>query len=487
MSAQSVIIAIPLGTLLSVLLLRTNVWGRQAAWIAIGSQLAVPLYVFAGGWSAGFGLQGWLTASSFPFAGLAVTAGTGSLVAVSLIHALAAVPWVCLITSLGLMWIHRGQDEMARTEGGLLHLVRYLWIPKLRIWIALSCVWCLLPVLTEMVVTNLYQVPTVAEQVYLDASRGSLSPWTYAAAVLFCMLPIACLGGLVWRWSPPWRDVIVGLAHYRATTLELRQNRLLVSCCAWLVVVALVGLPIVNLIIKAGWQPYVDADGTTQYGWALARWLTTVRESIVLFSSEFYWTSILAVSSTATSLGISILLRALLPSKLATTLVAAGMILLIAVPGPLVGMLAIFLLNRDTPAWLGRLYDGTLAAPILAQQFRMLPLAWLLVLSIQASISRRAEEQAALDGLSWLQTLRFVVYPQTWSRWLVAVLLLLVISVGELSCTILVLPPGVTTISMRLFEMLHFGMRHQDSGLCGVLLLLGWLTSFSAWKTLRER
>ncbi|MEZ6080105.1 MAG: hypothetical protein R3C56_31850 [Pirellulaceae bacterium] len=54
------LVAVPLGTLLAIGLRRSDVPGRRWAWIAISSQLAVPLYVIAGSWSAGLGLQGWL-------------------------------------------------------------------------------------------------------------------------------------------------------------------------------------------------------------------------------------------------------------------------------------------------------------------------------------------------------------------------------------------------------------------------------------------
>ena len=162
-------------------------------------------------------------------------------------------------------------------------------------------------------------------------------------------------------------------------------------------------------------------------------------------------------------------------------------LLAVATPGPIVGMGLIWLLNRPSPQILGVLYDQSLLAPVLAQQCRLIPLAWLLAFGILASISKSSREQAAMDGLGRFAFLRVVIWPQTGALWIVSWLLLAVLSIGELSSTILVLPPMVTTLSIRLFEMLHFGMRHQDSGLCGALMLFGWVMSFVFWKTLRER
>lgn len=484
--AICLVIALPAGCTLAIALNRTNVFGRQFAWIALGSQLSVPLYVFAGGWAAGFGMQGWATALGLPLGFGLPQEGYGPLVLVGVIHALASIPWVALIVSLGLAWSHRSQEEQAILDGGTSGLIANLILPKLRIWLFAAALYCMLPIMTEMVVSNLYQVPTVAEQVYLDASRGSISPITYLASVLVCIAPISACIAFLLRRGPSWREVIYSASHFRAPVAELGRMRLVVSGIVWACIALIVGLPILSLIVKAGWLPSVDADGKTTYGWSGERFLTTVVESLTQFGSEYGWSITLGICAAGTAMLVAWLLYAVLPHA-ARAVVGLCMLVMIAVPGPLVGMLVIWCLNRGEPAWLGMLYDQTIAAPVLAQQFRLLPLAWLLTVSIIASISATSWEQASLDGFGQWQTIRCVLWPQTGGLWIASGLLLFVLSVGELSCSILVLPPGVTTVSMRLFEMLHFGMRHQDSGICGVLILLGWTISLAFWKTLRDR
>ncbi len=484
----SVLIAVPLGTLLSLFLVRTDVIGRKLVWLALSSQLAVPLYVFAAGWSAGFSYQGWLnlTGRLGPVAMEVMQSGTVALLAVAFIHACASVPWVCLIVSMGLLWSDRSQEEMARLEGGWRRVLWLVVFPKLRPWILASCFWCVLPILTEMVVTNLYQVPTVAEQVYLDASRGALRPLTYVAAIGLCMLPLACFAWIVWLRLPDWYGVIRRMQLHPPEPLRLQKARLPLSLLVGTVTAILVGLPLVNLVAKAGWKPRTLTDGTTSYGWSVDRFFTTVVESLTLFQTEFYWSMMLAASSSCLAMLLACVLLSSLPTRVRPW-VNFLMLVLVAVPGPLVGVFTIWVFNRSTPEILGRLYDTTLIAPIVAQQFRLLPLSWLLMQSLLASVSRHVWEMATIDELSGWQRLRIVLVPQVCSRWATCWLLLILISVGELSSTILVLPPGVTTVSMRLFELLHFGMRHQDSGLCGLLLLLGWFVAFAFWKTLNER
>lgn len=133
------------------------------------------------------------------------------------------------------------------------------------------------------------------------------------------------------------------------------------------------------------------------------------------------------------------------------------------------------------------LYDQTIAPPVLAQQFRLLPLAWILGNVIKGSVSPSSHSLAALDGLTRWSLVKYVIWPQAGGRIKAACLFLFVTSCGELSCSILVLPPGITTVSMRIFELLHFGTRHHDAGLCLALVLLGWGVTWSVGKTLRDR
>ncbi|GAB5404988.1 MAG: hypothetical protein Aurels2KO_32190 [Aureliella sp.] len=478
--------AVPLGCLLAILLGRTNVVGRSVAWICLGSQIALPLYVFAGGWCAAVGTQGWLPAIAPRL--FQTSQSTGSVLIVALVHTLAAIPWVCFLTSLGLTYSNRSLEETAQLEGGVWSVLRLAVGPQMRIWVMASCLFCCLPILTEMVVTNLYQVPSVAEQIYLDASLGTVTPMTYVAATLLCMLPVVS-AGLIWIWlSPPWRDVAFRATTHPAEPLQLGRYRVACSSFVWTVVFALVAIPIVSLCAKAGWKAETASDGTARYGWAFERFVQTIKEGATLFGEEFTWSFVIAtVSATASLLVAGLLLRISTGSRALRIAVSCGMLLLVSVPGPAVGMFVTWLLNRSEPAFLGYLYDATIAAPVLAQQFRLLPLAWVIALTVAYTVAPSTLQQLTLDGIRPGIASLVQLLPQLWRKLVSAWVLLAVMSIGELSCSLLVLPPGMTTLSKRLFEMLHFGMRHQDSALCGVLVLLGWTVSLVLRKTLSDR
>ena len=470
---------VPVAFCLAVLIVRTNAIGARWAWPFLCSQLVVPLYATVGAWSAGFGTQGWWPLSQ----AFVVRSQWSSLAAVTFIHAVAALPSVTLILVLGLNWRRRSQEELALVEGGIVNLLNRVLAPDMRVWLAAAGLWSIVPVLTEMVVTNLYQLPTLPEQIYLDISLGSATVFTYAVSLVLCTLPLLGLALAVQRHLPSLSTLREQIVHHAPSRWNLGQWRFGLSVGLWASVLLVALVPLTNLLLKAGWETSLGADDRMQHRWSFDRFLRTLAETSTLFHAEFKWSATLAVSSSVLALALATWLRWQARSRGLLSAINVLCLLLIAMPGPLVAGLMSQLFLSGTLPGLDWLYDHSLVAPIVAQQTRLFPLAWLLVGGILSTISTQAWELAAVDQLPFWTRLRFVVWRPTWRLWFTAWLLLAAVSAGELSTHLLLLPPGVTTLAQRLFEFLHFGMRYQDSGLCLALVLLGWVVAIAVWNT----
>ena len=476
----TLLLTLPLSILLAISIARTNMFAARWAWLAVCSQLVLPLYATVGAWSAGFGIQGW-----WPLSQVAVAGSTlAKIAAVTFIHSCAAIPSCVLILALGLVWTRRSREELALMEGGNANLVWRVLLPEMRGWIAATAYWAIVPVLTEMVVTNLYQLPTLPEQVYLDISLGTASPTTYLVSIGLCMVPLLLAAWWLRKQLPALSTLAEQISQHPPRKLELGRWRWPLTLMVWLVILLLVAVPTLNLLIKAGWQSQLDQAGMMQHHWSLGRFIETVRETCTLFTSAFSWSATLAVSSASLALGMAAALRSDWISGRrdgVRQLLNWLCLVLIAMPGPLVASLTTQLF-MNMPG-LGWFYDHTLLAPMLAQQTRLLPLAWLLVGGILSSISRQAWESAQVDQLSTWQRWRTLIWRPTRRLWLLAWLVLAAVSAGELSTHLLLLPASVTTVAQRLFELLHFGMRYQDSGLCLALVAIGWLVGIVVWNT----
>jgi iron(III) transport system permease protein len=101
-----------------------------------------------------------------------------------------------------------------------------------------------------------------------------------------------------------------------------------------------------------------------------------------------------------------------------------------------------------------------------------LPLATLILWPALASVPQAMLDTAATEGSGWWGRLLRIALPQRWPAAAAAWLVGLAIAVGELAATVLLmqpLPGGTTAISVRIFQMLHYGV---DDRVAAISLIL---------------
>jgi ABC-type Fe3+ transport system permease subunit len=150
-----------------------------------------------------------------------------------------------------------------------------------------------------------------------------------------------------------------------------------------------------------------------------------------------------------------------------------------------VGVIRLLSQPANSPlAFLSVLYDSNFA-PWLVQTIRALPLATLILWPALASVPQAMLDMAATEGSGWWGQLFRIALPQRWPAVIAAWLVGFAIAVGELAATVLVMPPaagGVTTISVRIFQMLHYGVDDRAAAV-SLLMILGIavITGAAAW------
>jgi ABC-type Fe3+ transport system permease subunit len=164
--------------------------------------------------------------------------------------------------------------------------------------------------------------------------------------------------------------------------------------------------------------------------------------------------------------------------------------LCLTIPGPLLGLGVIHLLNRPpgSPlAALAALYDSNFA-PWLVQTVRTLPIATLILWPALTSIPQVMLDTAATDGTGWWGQLFRIAVPQRWPAVAAAWLIAFAVAIGELAATILVMPPqrGATALSIQVFQLLHYGVDDRVAAICLVMVfVIAMITGIAA--TLMKR
>jgi len=457
-------LAVPIGAVLAFWLLRTDLPGRTLLLVAFCSMLFVPLYLQAAGWDAGFGKQGWY---SFAHGSAAAPILDGWRAAIW-IHAMAAIPWVILITGLGLWLVEPELEEAAMLDGSALTVFFRITARRTAPFLVVAGLWILVTVGTEMTVTDLYRVRTFAEEIYIDVpfigaidTLEPLRPTGVTTALLVSSL-VAVTLLLLSRLVPPEHFP----NHARRRVFRLGRWLWPVAVAVSLLVLVLIGTPMLNVIYKAG-LVVEQVDGARVRQWSLMSFLRIVSSSPRQFGEEHGWTLLIAgLAATATVVVATPLgwlaRRGWLRSVPALSVAA----ICLAIPGPMIGLSVIWLLNREQSDLLVWLYDRTIFAPWLAMLVKALPIAVLILWYAFRTVPDELLESASSEGAGAVARFIRIGLPSRWRSLAGAWLAAFAVASGDLAASILVIPPGITTIPVRVFGLLHSGVDDQVAGIC---------------------
>ena len=469
LAAGTCAVAIPLGTILAVVIARTDVAGRRLAAAGVGLLLVLPLLTQLAGWDALLGKLGWWSLESGSIAQPWLAGMRGAI----FVHGMAALSWATLIIGLGLLQVDPQLEEAALLDASPLTVL--LRVSLVRAWpfLVAAVVWAAISTTTEMTVTNIYLVNTYTEQIYngfaLNSDPLQVGWRIWPGILLLLVLGLAVL--LVLRqMADAWATALLR----PAIVFHWRGLRPLVSLLLWGIVALLIALPIASLVLKAGFVSGRTASGELEHGWSLARTFEVLIEAPQLFRYEFFWSLLTAAVAATLAVLIAIALTWLaLRGGWRIAPLGVALTIGLATPGPLVGVSIIWLLNRESIPGFTWLYDRTIAGPALAQMVRALPIAVLVVWPALASIPSRLLEAAELDGLSRWRQLLHVALPQRRLAIFAAWLLAAAVAFGDLASSLLVIPPGMDTIQRRVFGLVHAGVDEQVAAAC-LLMAAGY-------------
>jgi len=517
-AVASAAISVPMGMLLGLAVAKIDLPGRRAlAWLLAGLLLA-PLYVQAAAWQTVLGAGGWMAdwLRSDGYADPWLVGWRGAL----WVQGMAGVPWVALAVAASLATVERKLEEESLLDARPWRVLCRVSLPRAAGGVLAAAAWIAVVAATEIAVTDLYQVRTFAEEVYTQAALGPLLSWSdggdlppaatrgaptggglgggpgvtapaFATSFLSSELAmgttalvLVVLAGLwcVIRWLPPAASILADAGwRWRPAGRE----RTWLAAAVGLLVAAAVIAPLAGLAWKAGIEVH-RVDGQYRRSWSATKAVELVMRSPWENRREWGWSlAIGALAATAaTAVGVLCGWWARVRSAAAAPL-AAAIALGLAVPAPLLAAWVIALLNQplDSPvSWLAVVYDRTLTAPVLVQAVRAAPLAALWMWSQMASVPPDLLEAARCEGARPAALLWRVALPLRLTGLAAGAAAALVVALGEVSATILVLPPGVTTVPVQVFQLLHYGLDDKVCALClSILAMLGVGMLLASW------
>ena len=213
-----------------------------------------------------------------------------------------------------------------------------------------------------------------------------------------------------------------------------------------------------NDVIRLSWSPLAIMQSIVQS--------TT-------YLHEIGWSIQLSLYSSGFALVLGVVLAACATARWYKWIGIGLMAFLLALPGPIVNLVVIKLFDRREPEWIGFLADRTLCGPILALQSRCLPVVFGVLWLARERFDNHNKRLLELDlGLPYL-TRTWILFKAMLNPIAVAFAIAFFVAFADLSSYLLVQPPQVTTVAMRMFDLLHYGINSREAGLALALVIAG--------------
>lgn len=416
-------LALAIGSPLGVLLGRTDVAGRRAAWLLHAFAMFLPPFLPALGWFHIFGRHGLLGSDA---TAMLFFSQIGLVAVLSLTFA----PVVTSLVALGVIGVDPSLEEAGRTSARPWRVATRIVWPAAWPATALAAIVVFALALSELGVPMFLRVDVFQTAVFARLGGIDYAPGE-AIALVLPLVPVAiALLGLERRFAGRRCFEVLGLRTHSRLPLPLGRWRLPATVVCWAAVLFSIA-PVVSLAIRAArgvgfsavfqWARYAPINGLVA---------ATVAASVILLAGVV--------------IGHAIARR----SRAARWLDALA-VLTFVTPASVLGVGIIAVWNRPST----RIIYGTLAILVVGFVARYAVVGVRVFASVVAQIQVHLEEAAAAAGASYGRRLTRIVLPLGARGAAFAWLLAAVFCLRDLETAVLFYPPGQEPLTVRIFTL----------------------------------
>ena len=424
-AALASVIGVPLGLLLA----RADLPAKRLLRLSLVVPLVIPPYILALAWiylGGSAGLLAQMTGRDM------LSDYTYSLTGAAVVLGIGFYPLSMLATEAAARRVEARLEEAALMVAHPRRVLLRITLPLVAPQIAAVALVIFVLALSEFGVPGLLRVNVFTTEVF--TAFAALYDFGAATALALPLLLVTLIVGFLVKLIIGDRLLATRRGSGLGLPLELGRWRPLVLAGLMLLLIICVITPLSVLAFEAGKVSRIVAAVTVSSA--------AITNSLVLAGVGA--TLIVAV---AVFLGYG---RARSRAKLRG---AADLVLIVifAVPSTVVGVGIIGLWNKPGPA--AAVYTSP-AIIVVGYLARFLPVAALILAASVRQISNSFEEAAEVAGASWPRTFARIVIPQMRSGIVAAWVVSFIFAFGELGATILVAPPGESTLPVRVYTLI---------------------------------
>ena len=487
---SAAMISIPFAVLVAVCLKRES-WLRNGLFFSMIALAIMPPYINVSCWDSAFGKLGWLTSAQ----GQILQPLLSGWSAAVWVHAVGLIPQFALLFYWALASA-RTFEEQARLDLPPAVIFFHITLRRLLPMTLLCVLWAVIVCSREIAVTDLYQIGTLAEQIYLGYSLGQVNALTTnwspeeiraAGSLGFALRTIQFL--FLVTVACAFFQTLAGFSKDSSSTLKASggipgagsSNFGWHAIAVATVLALLVVVPVFNLIYQAG-TSVASIDGQPTQLWAVESLNRAIVKSAVDFQNAFLWSALIAlVSSSLIIVSSTIICFSAKASGFAWWLLILLTAFFAALSGPDIGsgLTAFFAQSQNRVLlWF---YDCTIGPAVIANLVFCWPMATMVVWFAISQTTKDQIENARLDQVGRFARLVEFGFRQHWQMFLGIWMLIAALCFSELSASQMVLPPGIETVPQVTLGKLHAGVNETTAALSLLTIGLVVAIAMTAW------
>lgn len=446
-SSGVTLLSILVGILVAFLLERSNLWGRYVFRFLYLIPLLIPPYIHAIVWTRLLAKNG-LIGSLFKI---------HSLPGAIFVLTLAYFPFVTLMTISGIKSVNQHLEEASLIHHGPLKTLKSVTLPLVTPHVFAGAIFVFIFVLVNFSVPDILRINVYPVEIFIQFSAF----FDEKAATLLSLPLILIATILIALQNKHMKGrsyINLGGSKGRKIWLNLSPPVNSFFCFFFLILFTLsILVPVMVLFKVAGpFSNYIKSFSTSkdQIGYSLLLAALGASGSIILSFFISY-----AIERQSDWKKQCMEFTVMLP---------------FAVPAIVLGIGMIKVWNHP---WTNFIY-GSSVIIIFGYIARFIPFG---IWSLQSNLKQipiHLEEAGLLNTSSWSKILRKIVAPLCKPGLMTGFFIIFILSLGELATTLLIIPPGKSTLPIKIYNLMHYGAEHMVAALS--LILIGLIIAFSA-------
>jgi iron(III) transport system permease protein len=439
LAGGTTILCLLIGVSLALFFNRTDLWGRHFFGILFFVPILIPPYIHAIVWTH-------LNHSFKYFFSVDIHSLWGAIFVLTL----AYFPFVTLMTLAGLKSIDRNLEEASLINHNQIKTLQKITIPLVLPHILSGAIFVFIFSIVDFAVPDILRVRVYPIEIFIqfsafyNAQGASVLSLPIVGITLFLIV--------LQKWYMKDRayvQISAGMKSHERDRLGIFNVPAFLFC--FVVIGLSVCLPIGVLLHTAG--PF------TIYKRVLSTSINQIGYSLLIASSGAVLTLVLGFL-------LSYLVeRSKMSGK---TIIEFTAFIPFAIPATTIGIALIKLWNWPL---VDIIYQSSLIV-IFGYTARFFSFSFVTTGSGLKQLNPHLEEAASLNIRHWMRVIRRIVFPMLRPSLIVGFFIVFILSFGELGTTLLIIPPGHETISMKIYNLMHYGAEEMVAALSLVLITM---------------